>query len=209
MSKSEKEVRATLRIIKLEPMSLVRTGFLISVSIAITMFTATLVIYLVLAGMGVFESIDSVLGDLTGSSAGLTETLTLPVVFFGSIVVGDENYGEGSSREHAAMEPRFRGGVVIFARSFARIHETNLKKQGLVPLTFKDHAVYDLIGETDSISVLTLPPVPDRPVQCVLHMSNGKDVSFEALHTFSDEQVEWFKAGSALNIVKAKVALGL
>jgi hypothetical protein len=88
MSKSEKEVRATLRIIKLEPMSLVRTGFLISVSIAITMFTATLVIYLVLAGMGVFESIDSVLGDLTGSSAGLTETLTLPVVFFGSIVVG-------------------------------------------------------------------------------------------------------------------------
>lgn len=88
MSKSEKEVRATLRIIKLEPMSLVRTGFLISVSIAITMFTATLVIYLVLAGMGVFESIDSVLGDLTGSSAGLTETLTLPVVFIGSIVVG-------------------------------------------------------------------------------------------------------------------------
>jgi aconitate hydratase len=123
--------------------------------------------------------------------------------------VGDSNYGEGSSREHAAMEPRFRGGVVIFARSFARIHETNLKKQGLVPLTFKDHAVYDLIGEADSISVLTLPPVPDRPVQCVLHMSNGKDVSFEALHTFSDEQVEWFKAGSALNIVKAKVALGL
>jgi aconitate hydratase len=123
--------------------------------------------------------------------------------------VGDSNYGEGSSREHAAMEPRFRGGVVIFARSFARIHETNLKKQGLAPLTFKDHAVYDLIGETDSISVLTLPPVPDRPVQCVLHMSNGEDVSFEALHTFSDEQVEWFKAGSALNIVKAKVALGL
>jgi aconitate hydratase len=107
------------------------------------------------------------------------------------------------------MEPRFRGGVVIFARSFARIHETNLKKQGLVPLTFKDPAIYDLIGETGSISVRTLPPVPDRPVQCVLHMSNGEDVPFEALHTFSDEQVEWFKAGSALNIVKAKVALGL
>jgi aconitate hydratase len=123
--------------------------------------------------------------------------------------VGDSNYGEGSSREHAAMEPRFRGGVVIFARSFARIHETNLKKQGLVPLTFKDPAIYDLIGETGSISVRTLPPVPDRPVQCVLHMSNGEDVPFEALHTFSDEQVEWFKAGSALNIVKAKVALGL
>jgi hypothetical protein len=88
MSTSDKEVRAKLRIIKFEPMSLIRTGFLISLSIAITMFTATLVIYLVLAGMGVFESIDSVLGDLTGSSAGLTETLTLPVVFVASIVVG-------------------------------------------------------------------------------------------------------------------------
>ena len=123
--------------------------------------------------------------------------------------VGDSNYGEGSSREHAAMEPRFRGGVAIFARSFARIHETNLKKQGLVPLTFVDPATYDLIGESDSISVLTLPPAPDLPVQCVLHMSDGKDIPFEALHTFSVEQVEWFKAGSALNIVKAKVALGL
>ena len=84
--------------------------------------------------------------------------------------IGDRNYGEGSSREHAAMEPRFRGGVVIFARSFARIHETNLKKQGLVPLTFSDPATYDEIGEDDSISVLGLPagaraprPLPDRP----------------------------------------------
>ena len=88
MAEVEKEVRATLRIVKFEAMSLIRTGFLISVSIAVTMFTATLVIYVVLAGMGVFESIDSVLGDLTGSSAGLTETLTLPVVFFTSIVIG-------------------------------------------------------------------------------------------------------------------------
>lgn len=88
MAEVEKEVRATLRIVKFEAMSLIRTGFLISVSIAVTMFTATLVIYVVLAGMGVFESIDSVLGDLTGSSAGLTETLTLPVVFFTSILIG-------------------------------------------------------------------------------------------------------------------------
>ncbi len=88
MTTSDKEVRAKLRIIKFDSMSLIRTGFLISLSIAITMFTATLVIYLVLAGMGVFESIDSVLGDLTGSSAGLTETLTLPVVFISSIVIG-------------------------------------------------------------------------------------------------------------------------
>ncbi|MEY3696611.1 MAG: hypothetical protein RJA41_261 [Actinomycetota bacterium] len=88
MTTSDKEVRAKLRIIKFDSMSLIRTGFLISLSIAITMFTATLVIYLVLAGMGVFESIDSVLGDLTGSSAGLTETLTLPVVFISSIMIG-------------------------------------------------------------------------------------------------------------------------
>jgi aconitate hydratase len=120
--------------------------------------------------------------------------------------IGDTNYGEGSSREHAAMEPRFRGGVVIFARSFARIHETNLKKQGLVPLTFANPETYELIEEADSISVLTLPPVPDQAVQCVLHMSDGTEVLFEATHTFSPEQVEWFKAGSALNIVKAKVA---
>ncbi|MEY2966175.1 MAG: hypothetical protein RLY50_225, partial [Actinomycetota bacterium] len=122
--------------------------------------------------------------------------------------IGDQNYGEGSSREHAAMEPRFRGGVVIFARSFARIHETNLKKQGLVPLTFSDPAIYDQIEETDRISVMNLPPVPDRPVQCRITKADGSTVDFEARHTFSDEQVEWFKAGSALNIVRAKVAAG-
>jgi aconitate hydratase len=122
--------------------------------------------------------------------------------------IGDQNYGEGSSREHAAMEPRFRGGVVIFARSFARIHETNLKKQGLVPLTFADPATYDRIGENDRISVLNLPPVPDRPVRCRITKPDGSTVDFEARHTFSDEQVEWFRAGSALNIVRRKVAEG-
>jgi aconitate hydratase len=122
--------------------------------------------------------------------------------------IGDQNYGEGSSREHAAMEPRFRGGVVIFARSFARIHETNLKKQGLVPLTFADGAVYDLIGEGDRISVHGLPPVPDKPVSCVLHKADGSTVPFEATHAFSPEHVEWFRAGSALNIVRQKVSKG-
>ena len=120
--------------------------------------------------------------------------------------IGDQNYGEGSSREHAAMEPRFRGGVVIFARSFARIHETNLKKQGLVPLTFADPKTYDLIGETDRINVHNLPPVPDQLVKCSITKADGTTVEFEAKHTFSPEQVEWFKAGSALNIVRAKVA---
>ena len=120
--------------------------------------------------------------------------------------IGDQNYGEGSSREHAAMEPRFRGGVVIFARSFARIHETNLKKQGLVPLTFSDPATYDLIEETDRINVHNLPPVPDQPIKCSITKADGSTIEFEAKHTFSPEQVEWFKAGSALNIVRAKVA---
>ena len=120
--------------------------------------------------------------------------------------IGDQNYGEGSSREHAAMEPRFRGGVVIFARSFARIHETNLKKQGLVPLTFADPDTYNKIGEDDRISVLGLPPVPDKNVKCVVTKPDGSKIEFEAKHTFSPEQVEWFKAGSALNIVRQKVA---
>ncbi len=106
------------------------------------------------------------------------------------------------------MEPRFRGGVVIFARSFARIHETNLKKQGLVPLTFADPNTYDLIGESDRINVLGLPPVPGRNVRCQIVKADGNTIDFEAVHTFSDEQVEWFKAGSALNIVRAKVARG-
>ncbi|MGA0894084.1 MAG: aconitate hydratase, partial [Ilumatobacteraceae bacterium] len=119
--------------------------------------------------------------------------------------IGDRNYGEGSSREHAAMEPRYRGGVVIFARSFARIHETNLKKQGLLPLTFADPATYDLIGEGDRINVVGLPPVPGVDVHCQVVRPDGSTVDFTAKHTFSDEQVEWFRAGSALNVVRRKV----
>ena len=124
------------------------------------------------------------------------------------MAIGDRNYGEGSSREHAAMEPRFRGGVVIITRSFARIHETNLKKQGLVPLTFADPATYDLIGEDDRINVLDLPPVPGKNVRCQIVKPDGSTIDFEGVHTFSDEQVEWFKAGSALNVVRRKVAEG-
>jgi aconitate hydratase len=104
------------------------------------------------------------------------------------------------------MEPRFRGGLVILARSFARIHETNAKKQGLLPLTFADPDVYDLIAEDDRINVLDLPPVPGRNVRCQIVKPDGTTVDFEAVHTFSPEQVEWFEAGSALNIVRRKVA---
>ena len=127
----------------------------------------------------------------------------------GWCAVGDQNYGEGSSREHAAMEPRFRNAKAIFARSFARIHETNLKKQGLVPLTFVDGGTYDLIGEDDHINVLGLADLaPDVPVHCQIVKPDGSVLDFQASHTFSDEQIEWFRAGSALNIVKQRVAAG-
>jgi aconitate hydratase len=117
--------------------------------------------------------------------------------------VGDENYGEGSSREHAAMEPRYRGGVVIMARSFARIHETNLKKQGLLPLTFADPTTYEMIGEDDRISILDLASLaPDAPVRCRIAKPDGSQVDFECAHTFSLDQVGWFHAGSALNATR-------
>ncbi|HET6952984.1 MAG TPA: aconitate hydratase [Acidimicrobiales bacterium] len=121
--------------------------------------------------------------------------------------IGDENYGEGSSREHAAMEPRFRGGKVIFARSFARIHETNLKKQGMLALTFADPATYDSIDEDDTISVLGLGELaPDTPVRAVIHKPDGSRVEFLTTHTMNAEQIEWFTAGSALNIIRRKHA---
>ncbi|MGH9016198.1 MAG: aconitate hydratase [Acidimicrobiales bacterium] len=120
-------------------------------------------------------------------------------------VIGDVNYGEGSSREHAAMEPRYRSGVVTMVRSYARIHETNLKKQGMLPLTFVDPTVYDRIGEGDRISVLGLASLaPDRPVRCHLSDPGGAGFDFECRHTFSDEQLEWFRAGSALNALRRR-----
>ena len=119
--------------------------------------------------------------------------------------IGDQNYGEGSSREHAAMEPRYRGACVIFARSFARIHETNLKKQGIVPLTFVNPDDCDKIDEKDTISVRGMPPEPDKPVRCIIHKKGEIEIEFFANHTFSPEQVKWFKAGSALNVVREKV----
>ena len=115
------------------------------------------------------------------------------------VVVGDWNYGEGSSREHAAMSPRFLGAVAVIARSFARIHETNLKKQGLLPLTFADPADYDRVLETDRVSVTGLASLrPGVPVRVVLHRTGGADEAIEARHSLSEEQVGWFKAGSAL-----------
>jgi aconitate hydratase len=119
--------------------------------------------------------------------------------------VGDENYGEGSSREHAAMEPRYRGGLVVFARSFARIHETNLKKQGMLPLTFSDPSTYDEIQKDDRISVFDLASLqPEQPVPCTIDKADGTTVAFSCVHTFSHEQIAWFCAGSALNVIRQR-----
>ena len=117
-----------------------------------------------------------------------------------SIVVAEENYGEGSSREHAAMEPRFLNVRVILAKSFARIHETNLKKQGMLALTFADKADYDKVQEHDLLSVVGLRNfAPGRNLEVVLHHEDGSKESFEVQHTYNEQQIGWFRAGSALN----------
>ncbi|MEZ0607460.1 aconitate hydratase [Fibrella sp. WM1] len=124
----------------------------------------------------------------------------------GSVVVGDENYGEGSSREHAAMEPRFLGVRAILVRSFARIHETNLKKQGMLALTFVNPADYDKVQEDDSIDIKGLTTfAPGQPLTVVLHHADGTSDEFPVNHTYNQGQIEWFKAGSALNLIKQQV----
>jgi aconitate hydratase len=121
------------------------------------------------------------------------------------VAIGDENYGEGSSREHAAMEPRYLGGVAVLARSFARIHETNLKKQGMLPLTFADPASYDLIRADDRLDVTGLADLaPGRNVTVVARHADGSSDEFETTHTMSDEHIAWFRAGSSLNVLTAR-----
>ena len=120
-----------------------------------------------------------------------------------SIVVGDENYGEGSSREHAAMEPRYLGVRVVLVRSFARIHETNLKKQGMLALTFANPEDYDKILEDDTFDVTGLDTfTPGKPLRMIIHQQDGKSVEILLNHTYSELQIAWFKAGSALNYMK-------
>ena len=123
----------------------------------------------------------------------------------GWVAIGDENMGEGSSREHAAMEPRFRGAKAVIARSFARIHETNLKKQGVLPLTFADRDDYDRIGPKDRVSIVGLDGLtPDKPVEVVVTSPDGARTSITTNHTYSADQIEWFKAGSALNLIRQR-----
>jgi aconitate hydratase len=121
------------------------------------------------------------------------------------IVVGDENYGEGSSREHAAMEPRYLGGKAIIVKSFARIHETNLKKQGMLPLTFDNPADYEKIQEDDKLSVIGLTSLtPGKKLKLVIKHKDGSQEECMLNHTFNQGQIEWFKAGSALNLIAAQ-----
>jgi aconitate hydratase len=121
------------------------------------------------------------------------------------VAVGDENYGEGSSREHAAMEPRYMGGKAVIVRSFARIHEANLKKQGVLALTFANPADYDKVRSDDTVDIVGLADLaPGRPVKVVLHHADGSSDEIESRHTMSEEHISWFKAGSALNLLAAQ-----
>jgi len=125
----------------------------------------------------------------------------------GSVVVGDENYGEGSSREHAAMEPRHLGVRAIVVKSFARIHETNLKKQGMLALTFADKADYDKIQEDDTLDIVGLTDfTPGKPLTMVLRHQNGQTEEITLNHTYNAQQIEWFKAGGALNVIRQEAA---
>jgi aconitate hydratase len=125
------------------------------------------------------------------------------------VIIGDINYGEGSSREHAAMTPRYLGCAAVISKSFARIHETNLKKQGILALTFENSSDYDKINEDDKISIIGLDKLePSKPVKCkIVHKEKEAKINEEEInlnHSYNHHQIEWFRYGSALNVLKSK-----
>mgnify|MGYP003575495306 CR=1 FL=1 len=154
------------------------------------------------------DTADSVKNQLTGEYGPVPATQrAYKAAGIGTIVVGDENYGEGSSREHAAMEPRHLGVRVILVKSFARIHETNLKKQGMLAITFADPLDYGKVQEDDSIDIVGLSEfAPGKQLTVVLKHKDGSTDSFQVNHTYNEQQIEWFKAGAALNIIRQKQA---
>lgn len=154
------------------------------------------------------EKTDNVQNQLTGEYGAVPATQrAYKAAGVGSIVVGDENYGEGSSREHAAMEPRHLGVRAVLVKSFARIHETNLKKQGMLGLTFANKDDYDKIQENDTIDIIGLTEfAPNKPLTLVLHHADGSEDTISVNHTYNDQQIEWFKAGGALNIIRKNQA---
>ena len=156
------------------------------------------------------EKTDTVKNQLTGEYGTVPGTQrAYKAAGVGSVVVGDENYGEGSSREHAAMEPRFLGVRAVLVKSFARIHETNLKKQGMLGLTFADKDDYDKIQEDDRIDIVGLTSfAPGKPLQMVFNHADGTADSIQVNHTYNEQQIEWFKAGAALNIIRREFESG-
>ena len=150
------------------------------------------------------EKTNLVKNQLTGEYGPLPETQrAYKAAGVGSVIVADENYGEGSSREHAAMEPRHLGVKTVIVKSFARIHETNLKKQGLLGVTFANKEDYDKILEDDTISIMGLDHFSvDKPLKVYLYHKDGTTDSFLVNHTYNEQQIEWFKAGAALNIIR-------
>lgn len=156
------------------------------------------------------EKTDSVKNQLTGEYGTVPNTQrAYKAAGVGTIVVGDENYGEGSSREHAAMEPRHLGVRAVLVKSFARIHETNLKKQGMLALTFANKADYDKILEDDTIDIEGLLTfAPNKQLQLVLNHADGSNETIQVNHTYNEQQIEWFKAGGALNIIRRDFAAG-
>lgn len=154
------------------------------------------------------DKTDDVKNGLTGEYGPVPATQrAYKAAGLGSIVVGDENYGEGSSREHAAMEPRHLGVRAVLVKSFARIHETNLKKQGMLGLTFANKEDYDKILENDTIDIVGLTTfTPDVPLTIVLNHADGSKEEFPVNHSYNAQQIDWFKAGGALNIIRRQVA---
>ncbi len=154
------------------------------------------------------EKTDNVKNQITGVYNAVPATARVyKAAGVGSIVVGDENYGEGSSREHAAMEPRHLGVRAILVRSFARIHETNLKKQGMLALTFANKEDYDKVQEDDSIDINGLITfTPGKPLTVVLNHKDGSKDEITVNHTYNEQQIEWFKAGGALNVIRSEFA---
>jgi aconitate hydratase len=157
------------------------------------------------------DKTNSVKNQLTGEYGPVPDTQrAYKAAGIGTIVVGDENYGEGSSREHAAMEPRHLGVRVVLVKSFARIHETNLKKQGMLALTFADKEDYNKIQEDDTIDVIGLTSFqPGKPLQLVLNHKDGSSETIHVNHSYNEQQIEWFKAGGALNVIRAEFSKAL
>jgi aconitate hydratase len=154
------------------------------------------------------DKTDTVKNQLTGEYGAVPATArAYKAAGIGSVVVGDENYGEGSSREHAAMEPRHLGVRAILVRSFARIHETNLKKQGMLALTFANREDYDKVQEDDTIDINGLTSfTPGQPLTVALNHKDGTTDNITVNHTYNEQQIEWFKAGGALNVIRSEFA---